>query len=109
MDLPQYAGLEAIYQRYRGDGLEILGFPCSQFGNQEPGSDSQSRVLHPVLPSLFPMFSKIQVNGDETHPVYKVLKSAARAPGKQKHQMELHEVLGRERWNHRSTLRSHPG
>lgn len=74
----QYAGLEAIYQRYRGDGLEILGFPCSQFGNQEPGSDSQIQEFCTRSYQVsFPMFSKIQVNGDETHPVYQALKSAA--------------------------------
>ena len=57
----QYAGLEAIYQRYRGDGLEILGFPCSQFGNQEPGSDSQIQNSAPGPTKFrFPCFQRFR-------------------------------------------------
>ena len=74
----QYAGLEAIFQRYRDDGLVILGFPCSQFGNQEPGSEAE---IHDFCTRSyqvsFPMHAKLLVNGKDTHPVYAALKSGA--------------------------------
>jgi glutathione peroxidase len=74
----QYAGLEAIFQRYRDDGLVILGFPCSQFGNQEPGNEAE---IHDFCTRSyqvsFPMHAKLMVNGKDTHPVYAALKSGA--------------------------------
>ena len=77
---PQYAGLEALYRRYKTRGLTVLGFPCNQFGNQEPGSEREIRqfcsLAHDVT---FPMFAKIEVNGANEHPLYGQLKS--RAPG----------------------------
>jgi glutathione peroxidase len=73
---PQYKGLESLYQRYKEKGLVILGFPCNQFGNQEPGSEkeiSESCLINYGV--SFPMFSKITVNGDNAHPIYKYLKN----------------------------------
>jgi glutathione peroxidase len=73
---PQYEGLEAIYRKFRDRGFEILGFPCDQFGHQEPGSDSE---IHQFCVKnfgvTFPLFSKIEVNGAGTHPVFGFLKS----------------------------------
>ncbi len=76
---PQYAGLEALYQRYRERGLEILGFPCNQFGAQEPGDAAEiGSFCEKNYGVSFPMFAKIDVNGDDTHPLYQHLKSSAR-------------------------------
>lgn len=73
---PQYDGLEALYEKYKDKGLVVLGFPCNQFGSQEPGTEAEiqnfCRVNYGVS---FPMFSKINVNGDDTHPLYVYLKS----------------------------------
>ncbi|MCC7040863.1 MAG: glutathione peroxidase [Burkholderiales bacterium] len=77
---PQYKGLEELYARLRGRGLEILGFPCNQFGGQEPGTDAeiaQFCELHYAV--TFPMFAKIDVNGSDAAPLYRFLK--AEAPG----------------------------
>lgn len=76
---PQYEGLEKLYQEYREKGLVILGFPCNQFGSQEPGSEQEiqnfCRVNYGVS---FPMFAKIDVNGANTHPLYQYLKNEKR-------------------------------
>ena len=76
---PQYDGLEDLYKRYKNLGLEIVGFPCDQFAHQEPGSNEDiaefCRLNHGVT---FPLMSKIEVNGDNAHPIYKYLKSVAR-------------------------------
>lgn len=76
---PQFEGLEALYQKYKDRGLEILGFPCNQFGNQEPG-DEQSIAEGCVLNYgvSFPMFAKIEVNGKNAHPLYQYLKKELR-------------------------------
>ena len=75
---PQYDGLEALYQKYKDQGLVIIGFPCDQFGHQEPGTDEQieefCRINHGVT---FPLMSKIEVNGEGAHPIYQWLKSQA--------------------------------
>ena len=74
---PQYAGLEALYRSYRDRGLEVLGFPCDQFGHQEPGSNETIRNFCKLNYDVtFPMFAKIDVNGDGAHPLYRWLKSA---------------------------------
>ena len=74
---PQYAGLEALYRRYRPQGLEVLGFPCDQFGHQEPGSAQEIKSFCSLTYQVsFPMFAKIEVNGPNTHPLYQILKSA---------------------------------
>ena len=73
---PQYEGLEALYQRYKDKGLVILGFPCNQFANQEPGDEksiSENCLINYGV--TFPMFSKIDVNGPATDPLFVYLKS----------------------------------
>lgn len=73
---PQYEGLEKLYEKYKNDGLVILGFPCNQFGNQEPGDEksiSEGCLINYGV--TFPMFSKVDVNGDSAHPIFKYLKS----------------------------------
>ncbi len=73
---PQYEGLEELYQKYKDNGLVILGFPCNQFGKQEPGDEkSISEGCLVNYGVSFPMFSKIEVNGEGAHPIYKYLKS----------------------------------
>lgn len=73
---PQYEGLEKLYEKYKDDGLVILGFPCNQFGNQEPGDEkSISEGCLVNYGVTFPMFSKVDVNGDTAHPLFKYLKS----------------------------------
>jgi glutathione peroxidase len=74
---PQYAGLESLYTKLHGDGLTVLGFPCNQFGAQEPGSEAQIGVFCEKNYGVsFPMFAKIEVNGSYAHPLYKYLKDA---------------------------------
>ena len=73
---PQYKGLEALYKKYRDKGLVILGFPCDQFGQQEPGDEDEIKQFCSLTYDVsFPMFAKIEVNGDNAHPLYKFLKS----------------------------------
>lgn len=72
---PQYEGLEELYQKYQSEGLEILGFPCNQFGAQEPGTASDIESFCAVNYGVsFPMFEKIEVNGRGAHPLFKYLK-----------------------------------
>jgi len=87
---PQFAGLEELYQKYRGKGFEILGFPCNQFGHQDPGSNGEILEFCQLNYGVsFPMFGKIEVNGASADPLFQHLKKAA--PG----------VLGSEgiKWN----------
>jgi glutathione peroxidase len=77
---PQYAGLEALWQRYREQGLVVLGFPCNQFGKQEPGSERAiGEFCERNFGISFPLFSKVEVNGARAHPLFVELKK--RAPG----------------------------
>jgi len=77
---PQYKGLEALWQRYRDQGLVVLGFPCDQFGHQEPGDEAQiAAFCERNFGVSFPLFAKIDVNGGEAHPLFVELKK--RAPG----------------------------
>ena len=72
---PQYAGLEKLYQTYKDRGLAVLGFPCNQFGAQEPGSAAEINDFCGKNYGIsFPMFAKIEVNGENTHPLYRFLK-----------------------------------
>lgn len=72
---PQFEGLENLYQKYKSQGLVILGFPCNQFANQEPGDESSIAEGCMINYGVsFPMFSKIEVNGDNAHPIYQYLK-----------------------------------
>ena len=87
---PQYTGLEALYKKYKAKGFEILGFPCNQFGGQEPGSaDDIKQFCSLTYPVSFPIFAKIEVNGANADPLYQHLKTAS--PG----------ILGTEavKWN----------
>jgi len=74
---PQYEGLESLYTKYKDRGFVILGFPCNQFGNQEPGTEKD--IAEGCLVNYgvtFQMFSKIEVNGKNAHPIYKYLKNS---------------------------------
>lgn len=87
---PQYKGLEAMYKKLQDKGLVVLGFPCDQFGHQEPGDENEIKNFCSLSYDVsFPLFAKIEVNGDNAHPLYKYLKSAS--PG----------ILGTEaiKWN----------
>jgi glutathione peroxidase len=87
---PQYTTLEALYRKYKARGFAVLGFPCNQFGAQEPGTAADiGSFCSTTYDVTFPMFAKIEVNGADTHPLYQFLKSER--PG----------VLGTEaiKWN----------
>ena len=87
---PQYKGLEALYRRYKDAGLVVLGFPCNQFGQQEPGNADEIRTFCSTTYDVtFPLFAKIDVNGANAHPLYTFLKE--QRPG----------ILGTEpiKWN----------
>jgi len=72
---PQYQGLQELYSKYKRRGLEILAFPCDQFGHQEPGSDAEIKTFCTANYGVkFPLFSKVDVNGDNEHPLYTFLK-----------------------------------
>ena len=77
---PQYTGLEALWRKYREQGLVVLGFPCDQFAHQEPGGDAEiAQFCERNFGVSFPLMSKVEVNGPKTHPVFKYLKK--KAPG----------------------------
>ena len=97
---PQYKGLEDLYKKYNTQGLEIIGFPCDQFGGQEPGSNSEIEQFCELNFGVsFPLATKIDVNGSNTHPIYQYLKQ--KAPG----------ILGSKRikWNFTKFLISKDG
>lgn len=74
---PQYKGLEELYQHYKDQGLVVLGFPCDQFGHQEPGDEAEIEEFCQVgFGVSFPMFAKVEVNGGRAHPLYRWLRSA---------------------------------
>ena len=76
---PQYEGLEGLYRAYRDRGLVVLGFPCNQFGQQEPGNAEAIRGFCDLNYGVtFPMFARIEVNGPHAHPLYRYLKSRRR-------------------------------
>lgn len=77
---PQYKELQQLYERFREQGFVVLGFPCNQFGNQEPGTEDEiSRFCKINYGVTFPMFAKVNVNGTNAHPLFKYLKE--KAPG----------------------------
>jgi glutathione peroxidase len=97
---PHYAGLEKLHQAYKDRGLVVLGFPCNQFGAQEPGSAEEiGAFCEKNYGVSFPMFAKIEVNGDGAHPLYRYLKQHARG------------ILGTEaiKWNFTKFLVSRDG
>ncbi len=72
---PQYAALETLYQQFRDRGFSVLGFPCDQFGHQEPGDEAEIKEFCSTKYNVtFPMFAKIDVNGPAAHPLYQLLK-----------------------------------
>jgi len=76
---PQYTGLEALYEKFKDKGLVVLGFPCDQFGHQEPGDEEEIKNFCSLNYDVqFPLFAKIDVNGANAHPLYKYLKSQAK-------------------------------
>lgn len=76
---PQYKGLEALYRRFADKGVEVLGFPCNQFGAQEPGDAEEIKNFCSLTYDVsFPMFAKIDVNGEAAHPLYRYLTQAKR-------------------------------
>jgi glutathione peroxidase len=78
---PQYEGLQKLYEQYRGRGLEVLGFPCNQFGSQEPGAEAQIKTFCETRFGVtFPMFAKLEVNGAGRHPLYAFLTTQATQP-----------------------------
>ena len=75
---PQYKGLEALYRKYRESGFVVLGFPCDQFGHQEPGDEAEIKNFCSLTYDVtFPLFAKIEVNGERTHPLWEHLKHEA--------------------------------
>ncbi|MFT5605260.1 MAG: glutathione peroxidase [Paracoccaceae bacterium] len=75
---PQFEGLENLYKNYKDKGLAILGFPCNQFGKQDPGSNGEIQEFCQLNYGVsFPMHAKVDVNGDATHPLFQHLKAAA--------------------------------
>lgn len=75
---PQYEGLEALYRKYKDRGFEVLGFPCNQFGHQEPGNAEEIAAFCSLTYDVtFPIFAKIDVNGPHADPLYEYLKTAA--------------------------------
>jgi len=76
---PQYTGLQKLHEELSGKGLQIIGFPCNQFGEQEPGSNAEiADFCDKKYHVTFPIYEKVEVNGSKVHPVYAFLKSAAK-------------------------------
>lgn len=109
---PQYDGLEALYKKHVAEGLVILGFPCDQFGNQEPGTEAEIKSFCRMNYGVtFPLFSKIEVNGPNAHPLYTFLRAEQKGsfgkeqPGAEKLYAHLEktqpELLGTDavKWN----------
>ncbi len=97
---PQYKGLESVYEKFKDRGFAVLGFPCNQFGAQEPGPESEIAEFCEMNYGVsFPMFAKVDVNGDDAHPLFKHLTSAKKG------------LLGSEaiKWNFTKFLVGAPG
>lgn len=78
---PQYAGLQVLYDQYKDKGLAVLGFPCNQFGHQEPGDEGEiQRFCSSTYHVTFPLFAKVNVNGADAHPLFQHLKAAQKGP-----------------------------
>ena len=95
---PQFEGLEKLHQEYADQGLVVLGFPCNQFGSQDPGSNEEiGAFCQRNYGVSFPMFAKVDVNGDDAHPLYQWLRVGEGRPARRQDQVELHQVPGRPR------------
>lgn len=91
---PQYKGLEELYQKYKAQGLAILGFPCNQFGAQEPGGPEEIQTFCSRTYSVtFPITEKVDVNGASEHPVYKYLKSQKKQLGMERIKWNFEKFL----------------
>ncbi|SDD10024.1 glutathione peroxidase [Aquimonas voraii] len=76
---PQYKGLEALHRKYEGKGLTVMGFPCDQFGHQEPGDEAEIKNFCSLNYDVhFPLFAKVEVNGKDAHPLFQYLKKEAK-------------------------------
>jgi glutathione peroxidase len=96
----QYAGLEALHERYAERGFAVLGFPCNQFGGQEPGTETEIQAFCSATYGVtFPMFAKVEVNGADRHPLYAALTQTADAEG----------AAGDIQWNFEKFLVSRDG
>jgi glutathione peroxidase len=107
---PQYEGLEKLYRDFKDQGLEVLGFPCNQFGGQEPGTDAEIQEFCSTnFDVSFPVFAKVDVNGEDAHPLFAYLRSedpgdfsAETAPGLYNHIAKMKpETIGTDevKWN----------
>ena len=105
---PQYKGLEALYRKYKDKGLEVLGFPCNQFGAQEPGDEQEiATFCETNYDVTFPMFGKVDVNGDAERAALSLPEEREAGPARHRgDQVELHEVPGRPRGQRRRALRT---
>ncbi len=96
----QYAGLQALYEKYQGEGLVVLGFPANNFGSQEPGTNEEIKAFCSTAFSVtFPMFAKISVKGDDIHPLYAFLTGAETNP----------DFAGEIKWNFNKFLVNRAG
>ena len=103
---PQYAGLEELYTELKDDGFVVLGFPCNQFGSQEPGSEDEiGEFCQANYGVTFPMFAKVDVNGDGRAPALRVAQGREDGRARRSDQVELHEVPGGPRRQGHRTLR----
>ena len=104
---PQYTGLEAVSRKYADKGLVVLGFPCNQFGAQEPGNAEEIATFCSLTYDVtFPMMAKVDVNGDQGRPAVGLAQAREEGPARQRgDQVELHQVPGRPRRRGRRTFR----
>ncbi len=102
---PQYKGLQEVYDKYKEQGLEILGFPCNQFGGQEPGTEADITSFCELNYGVnFPMFAKIDVKGDKAHPsVYIHDRTSTRLTRYESSKMELYKISN---WKRRKSSRA---
>ena len=104
---PQYRGLEVLQQTYGARGFAVLGFPCDQFGHQEPGDAAQiEQFCSRNYGVSFPMFDKIEVNGEGAHPLYRLSQGREIRPARRGDQMEFHQVSGGSRRSGGEALRA---
>ena len=105
---PQYKGLQELQDTYGERGFTVLGFPCDQFGGQEPGTDEEiSSFCERNFGVDFPLFAKVDVNGDEAHPLFAWLRKEKSGPARRQDQVELHQVPHRPRRRRDRPLRAH--
>ena len=105
---PQYKGLQELQDTYGERGFTVLGFPCDQFGGQEPGSEDEiASFCERNFGVDFPLFAKVDVNGDEAHPLFAWLRKEKCGPARRADQVELHQVPHRPRRRGHRPVRPH--